>query len=175
MIQSETIHLRCRWPLNNSLRKSCTLSLKRNATFLRGFLLGTRVRVMWPRVVRNLHILASCYQQLRKCCDSFETQCRFWIKGCHVSGNVSGRWIESGWTQDLFHKSNGFFNHCCMSSSTAYWHKWPQSLSAITNVWRKEPDQFCLFMIIAVFQPSRHFAWKNETSWILYCCRDSIM
>ncbi len=33
-----------------------TLSLKRNATFLHGFLLGRRVRVMWPGVMRNLHM-----------------------------------------------------------------------------------------------------------------------
>ncbi len=35
---------------------TCTLSLKRNATFFHGFFLRPRVRVMWPGVIRNLHI-----------------------------------------------------------------------------------------------------------------------
>ena len=33
-----------------------TLSLKRNTSFLRGFFLGPRVRIMWPWITGNLHI-----------------------------------------------------------------------------------------------------------------------
>ena len=74
------------------LQFSSTLSHKRNATFLCGFFLGPKVRVMWPRVMRNCYLeqlfVEMMYapisigihsspkeRQLQKCCDSFETEC----------------------------------------------------------------------------------------------------
>ncbi len=49
---------------------STTLSLKRIATFLRGFFLGPRVRVMWPRVIRIApYSLASTLLQKKDKCN----------------------------------------------------------------------------------------------------------
>ena len=39
-----------------NLENPCALSLKRNTTFLHGFFLGPRVRVMWPWIMVNQHI-----------------------------------------------------------------------------------------------------------------------
>ncbi len=88
------------WPANGLKGLPCnmdvlirqfTLNLKRNATFLHGFFLGPRVRVMWPWIMGNLHIgffVEMMYnprftgihsspkeRQLPKCCVSFDKEC----------------------------------------------------------------------------------------------------
>ncbi len=84
---------------------NATLSLKRNATFLHGFVLGPTVRVTWPWIMGHLHIgflkwrfwqvvtlsivemmdsprftgihSSPKERQLRKCCVSFEKECTY--------------------------------------------------------------------------------------------------
>ena len=67
-----------------------TLSVKRNTTVLHGFFLAPRVRVLWPWVMYNpifIGIRSSLKdRQLKKCCDSFETECtRFIVVAVHMS------------------------------------------------------------------------------------------